>query len=133
MEQNCINWEFGKDSDGYGACRINGKVEKAHRVAICKHLGIPLSDILGKVVLHQCDNPSCVNPYHLQIGTQADNVKDMISKKRDNFNGRIKFTDDEIKTVKWLVEQGLPKNNIQSEYGISKSYLNKLIRGLHRE
>ena len=56
----------------------------AHRVSWLLYRGpIPPSDAAhGTVVMHQCDNPACVNPHHLMLGTQADNVRDMIDKGR---------------------------------------------------
>lgn len=78
---SCWEWVGSKTSRGYG--RINrgarrGKIEKAHRVAYELYIAPP-----GELcVLHRCDNPGCVNPYHLFLGTQGDNVLDMMKKKR---------------------------------------------------
>ena len=73
----CWEWIAGK-SHGYGVFWINGKLLRAHRVAWSIYNGgIPE----GLLVLHKCDNPACVNPDHLFIGTQQDNVDDMITKR----------------------------------------------------
>jgi len=74
----CWEWHGGKDHDGYGRFKVEGKLWQAHRYSIV----LDGRDPIGKVVMHTCDNPSCVNPAHLQLGTQADNVKDMIAKGR---------------------------------------------------
>ena len=78
----CILWHKCLDAQGYGATYRDGKVVKAHRVALVDHLGITLADIVGQVVRHSCDNPACVNPEHLSLGTQRDNVDDMLRRGR---------------------------------------------------
>lgn len=62
----------------------NGKEDVAHRTAWILTFGKIPKDIK---VLHACDNPPCCNPAHLFLGTQMDNIRDMISKGRDNFSG----------------------------------------------
>lgn len=92
-ETGCWEWTGSRNKKGYGLIggEINGKryAKKgarmlAHRVAWIIFIGdIPGSDDAhGTVVMHVCDNPGCVNPQHLRLGTQADNVADMISKGR---------------------------------------------------
>ena len=92
-ETGCWNWTAGVNAKGYGviAGEVNGKRYTkvgqqmlAHRVAWILFRGdIPASEAAhGTVVMHTCDNPRCVNPRHLQLGTQSDNVKDMHQKGR---------------------------------------------------
>jgi hypothetical protein len=77
--KGCWEWQAAKSSFGHGRAKIGGKLYSPHRLAYEKHFGpIPT----GKMVLHKCDNPSCVNPDHLFIGTARDNVRDMMSKGR---------------------------------------------------
>lgn len=83
---DCWLWIGSTDPGGYGRAKlsINGKreVESSHRLAWRHHHGdIPV----GGCVLHRCDNRRCCNPGHLFLGTQADNVNDMIAKGRHNF------------------------------------------------
>ena len=89
----CWNWQGAPSNWGYGviAGPINGKryVKKgqqmlAHRVSWIIHYGdIPEGEgSHGTCVMHKCDNRLCVNPDHLMLGTQSDNVKDMIEKGR---------------------------------------------------
>jgi len=83
--ENCWVWTLRKDKQGYGRVNVNYKTEQAHRVSWVAFRGeIPA----GMCVLHKCDNPSCVNPDHLFLGTRKDNCHDMIIKGRDNFVGR---------------------------------------------
>ena len=78
VDRGCLYWVKGKDKDGYGVFYTNGRVYKAHRVAFYLSKGDPT----GLCVCHSCDNPSCVNPDHLFLGTVVDNNKDRHSKGR---------------------------------------------------
>jgi hypothetical protein len=74
-------WEFSgsKNKDGYCKIKYKEKYYWAHRFSWMLYIG----DIPDKImVCHHCDNPSCVNPEHLFLGTQFDNMKDMIKKGR---------------------------------------------------
>jgi len=73
--RDCFEWQ-GSRCLGYGKITINGKRLGTHRVAYAVANGISLGDIEGLVVRHKCDNPPCINPLHLTIGTQADNCQD---------------------------------------------------------
>lgn len=77
-------WEWAKhiDSWGYGRKAIKSKSTPAHRVSFAYHYGIPMSALDGIVVCHSCDNPRCVNPEHLFLGSTWDNALDMYSKGR---------------------------------------------------
>ena len=84
-ENDCWNW-LGWKVRGYGRIKRNGVKELAHRISYSIHFGhIPER----KCVLHTCDNPSCVNPNHLWIGTHQENMTDRGRKGRTK-NGRSK-------------------------------------------
>lgn len=69
--QKCWVWIGDKDKDGYGRLWVRGRSEKAHRFSYKVHVG----EVPGNVmVLHSCDNPSCVRPDHLFLGNNRDNV-----------------------------------------------------------
>lgn len=85
----CIIWPGEKNTKGYGRKWINCRKYLAHRLAYCTHYDLDIGDIDRKVVRHTCDNPPCVNPYHLVLGTQADNLADMRAKGRDDKSGLI--------------------------------------------
>lgn len=75
----CWEWTGSKDRDGYGRIRIGDRPVMAHRVSYEMHHG-EIPD--GAVVMHSCDNPACVRPTHLKIGSQADNITDRHLKGR---------------------------------------------------
>lgn len=88
----CVNYNH-LNKDGYGSIQETGKDFKrhylAHRVAFMVYHNVEIPE--GKIVLHSCDNPSCVNPFHLSIGTHYDNVQDKVKKGRQakgSKNGR---------------------------------------------
>lgn len=74
----CWNWQAAKNFDGYGNFRVGGKSIGAHRISFEIFNGAPSI----KHVLHSCDNPACVNPAHLREGTHADNMRDVVIRKR---------------------------------------------------
>ena len=84
----CWTWLGAKNNQGYGNFNVGGKFERAHRIAYCLSIGeVPA----GLFVLHHCDNPSCVNPKHLFLGTQKDNMQDCLKKGRFPVGERKKW------------------------------------------
>lgn len=86
-DTNC--WEFmgNRDKDGYGKIRIgNGKRIRTHRLAVLLS-GVQIPK--GMFVCHHCDNPPCVNPQHLYVGSASDNQKDSFNRGRSVDHGAI--------------------------------------------
>lgn len=103
LDGECWLWTGPVTPDGYGLLTILDpkRCRGAHRVALALSEGVDVDEYRGKVVRHRCDNPPCINPSHLVLGTVADNVRDMYERGRDN-NGRDhclkghELTDDNI-------------------------------------
>ena len=101
-DTDCWIWTASAHPTGYGWIRARGKAARAHRVSWELHRGtIPK----GMCICHRCDRPSCVNPDHLFIGTQADNMRDRNSKGRwrsgcrdirGSKNGQSKLTEENV-------------------------------------
>lgn len=93
-------WEYtgGIDRCGYGKFAVGKRRLGAHKVSYVLHRG---SIDPGLVVMHTCDNPTCINPDHLQLGTVRDNVHDCIAKGRFSKVGLTGGTRPKRKIVGW--------------------------------
>jgi len=78
---DCWEWTASTSNCGYGNIYCDGTMSLAHRVAWEINIGVIPE---GACVCHTCDNPSCVNPNHLFLGTHVDNMRDMSNKGRAN-------------------------------------------------
>ena len=95
----CWEWLGGKSPRGYGKFGVGeGKTTNAHRVSWEYYFG-PVPD--GMSVLHECNNPSCVNPHHLYLGSQCDNMLDMV---RAGHNQPPKLYEGEVWLIRRLLE-----------------------------
>jgi hypothetical protein len=125
----CWPWTAGKDRDGYGQIAgPDNKQLKAHRLSYAMHAGQFPTDLN---VLHRCDNPSCVNPGHLFLGTAKDNVADRMAKGRSNNcpvgedNPLAKLSNDDIREIRR--RHGEVLEAIASDFGLSLDHLKRII------
>lgn len=98
----CWEWQGAKDIKGYGKFTLREnriRTEKAHRIAYKLEYGNIPQNML---VCHKCDNPSCVNPEHLFLGTDSDNMIDMVIKNRHKPGKGRKLTVAEVKEIRTI-------------------------------
>jgi hypothetical protein len=135
---DCWEWTASKIKDGYGQiCEgIPGcKMLKAHRVSWEIHNGpIPVGEgPHGTCVCHRCDNPGCVNPNHLFLGTNADNVRDMVEKGRvacKEKNGRAKLTEEKVAEIRRDYIKGsrmYGQSALGRKYGVDPTAIRRII------
>ena len=130
----CWNWTANKDRDGYGRLRSYRRDEGAHRVSWELHRGPIPKDAF---VLHQCDNPSCVNPDHLFLGNAKDNMHDCLRKNRRTRTKRL--SSSEVTNIRsWFATRPsseLKKDatqRIADHYGVSWYTVRGIISGANR-
>jgi len=122
----CWEWR-GAKRNGYGQFGIGGKTLQAHRVMwSCWHREI---FEYGQYVCHRCDNPSCVNPLHLFLGTQSENMKDMVKKGRGGCGGyKLKLNEAKIKDIRKAYRRvGVTQQYLADEYGVSHAHINSIV------
>lgn len=134
----CWEWQGCKRS-GYGHTTVGSRTdgtrhsERAHRLAYMVWNGeIPR----GYDVCHKCDNPACINPNHLFVGTRQDNVDDRERKGRNVIKIgeeqlRSKLTKKTVKEARWeRVYRGTSFQKLADKYGVSKKTMQNAIAGI---
>lgn len=138
MKELCWLWIGGKMRKGYGRFTSGKKNHLlAHRIAWQLTNG-PIPE--GMCVLHRCDNPACVNPAHLWLGTVQDNNQDMIEKGRfappekhanpGEKNPSAKLTWDQVRAIR-RVRAYYSQTELGSAFGVSQRTISFILRGEH--
>ena len=125
LDSGCWQWRAHTDKDGYGVLPGDRKNTRAHRLSYELHKG-QISD--GFVICHHCDNPGCVNPDHLFVGTSKDNAQDALQKGRayvGEKNGRSKLTKENIKEI---LSSELNGVQLAQKFGVTRSTINRVKR-----
>jgi hypothetical protein len=123
---DCWNWRGATNALSYGIFKVHGQTLLAHRVSWSIHCGN--SPPTGLCVCHKCDNPRCVSPTHLWIGSNSDNIKDKISKNR---HLRV-LTPEQRKEIFQRALLGESQVCIARDYPVSVSTIGNVIRQLQQ-
>jgi hypothetical protein len=141
VKTKCILWDKGTDANGYGRKLHKGKNTLAHRLAYCTANDCSLDSIKGVVVRHKCDNPPCVNPEHLELGTHQDNMDDMMRRNRHRVvpsngesNGMSKLTLADVLFIRSTYKRRDPVNGgkaLAKRSNVTPSAISAVIAGKH--
>lgn len=134
----CWDWRGYIQSGGYGQFRINNKGVLAHRASWAFYNQSIIPDEL--LVCHHCDNPKCINPKHLFLGTALDNAHDSISKGRNaksfcaghlhgRKNRKRKLTDQQVREIRATLHNGERLKDIAKRYDVTLSAISTIRRG----
>ena|SRR3990172_13318213 len=131
-KEDCWPWLAGTTGDSYGQFCVPGRILYAHRVAwgIANGLDIPP----GIEVLHSCDNPICVNPTHLHLGTHRDNMLEKVSRGRHNSpsgerSGMAKLTWESVRAIRKLYGTGTySTRKLGAMFGVSNRNISDVTR-----
>lgn len=129
-------WIGNKDASGYGrintgASRKEAKYELAHRVSYQLFNG-PIPP--GKLVLHDCDDPSCVNPEHLHLGDHSMNAieahqRGLVTPALGEKVGSHKLTELQVREIRELLRQGQSQSAVSRKYGVSQTTIRAIFIG----
>lgn len=125
----CWEWNAHKGRWGYGTFSVNRKSKLAHRVSYELYVG-EIPD--GLLVLHRCDNPACVNPKHLFIGSNADNVHDCEQKGRavhltGEKHGSAKLTEEQVMAIRNKRKDRALEPTLAKEYGVTQEHISRIV------
>lgn len=127
LDENTQCWEWGGKvtKQGYGIMKINKKYVTMHRYSYQTYIGeIPK----GMLICHRCDNPKCVNPFHLFLGTHADNAQDRVLKNRSNHPVGERCAKAVLKEVEVLeiAKSDLSITDLSEKYAVSKTTIRSI-------
>jgi len=133
--EGCWNWTAGLNTRGYGTFKLYGKTVSSHRLSYVIHhpLSIDLWEHREICVCHRCDNPKCVNPAHLFLGSIVDNNNDRDIKGRGfhpkgEQHGRAILTETQVREIRGRYSAGgITQLKLGVEYGISRSVIRNII------
>ena len=133
--EGCWEWNAGCVNGSYGQFRYEGKSILSHRLSymITHPMTIDLREHPKICVCHTCDNPKCVNPAHLWLGTHTDNMKDMWKKGKQHItkgekNARSKLTEQQVREIREKYAKGnTTQKRLADEYGMERSGINGVV------
>jgi len=128
-ESGCWVWMGATTMRGYGQIESFNRKHYAHRASYEAFIG-PIPE--GMNVCHACDNVYCVNPAHLFLGTQKQNLEDMARKRRSTLGERnpmAKLSTKDVEDIKYLITTEVSNKSLALKYGVSTKTINLIKQG----
>ncbi len=126
--EDCWFWLAGKTSAGYGHFAFRGKLMYAHRFAFWITTGVWPGELY---CCHSCDNPGCVNPAHLFLGTCLENMQDAVSKGRMAYgekHGLSKLDEEEVCQIRSrYAAGGVSQEQLGAEFGVCQPDISQIV------
>ncbi len=132
-QTGCLEFTGAKNKNGYGHIWYKGLMLLAHRISYAVFIG---KDVKNLCVLHICDNPSCINPEHLFLGTHSDNRQDCTNKYRQACGEKIgnsKLTALQVKEIRKIYSTNpiITQKDLGKDFGVSNITISKIVYGEH--
>lgn len=130
----CWPWLASDGQDGYGQLRVGKRIEKAHRISYMLHYG-PIPENME--VCHECNNPPCVNPTHLFLGTHLENMRDMAEKGRSTLGNpglsgethpNAKLNETQVKQIREMAHAQTAYCVIARQFHVSEALIRKIVK-----
>jgi hypothetical protein len=129
VASGCREWTGWCDGGGYGRVSVGRTMRPAHVIAWEQSNGRQVPD--GLVVRHTCDNPPCIEPTHLILGSQSQNVADMFQRGRCDRSGErnnsAKLTADAVQAIRAKHAVGQSVSSLSRDYGVSESQVKNVV------
>lgn len=133
QQGDCLVWTGSRFPNNYGRVSIGkGIVRLVHRFVYAESHGTTLEAIGDLHIRHTCDNPPCINPEHLDIGTSADNHADMVKRQRSTIgehNSQAKLSDQQVLDIRAIYATGkFTQSKLGNLYGVGHAQIGRIIR-----
>jgi len=133
QDTGCWEWQAYKNEAGYAIMSLNNKTTRVHRIAYELYNESKIPN--GLIVCHSCDNPCCINPEHLWLGTHADNVNDKVNKGRamggsnkGEINPQRILNEYEVLEIREKYSTGnYTQEELGTEYSVSRSAIKMVV------
>lgn len=120
----CVEWPYGRDWDGYGIVHVNGRARRLSHLILAE---AGQARPPGTLALHSCDNPPCGNLRHLRWGSPQANMDDKMRRGRYK-NGRQKLSTEDLARMRAMRAEGASQFAIASRLGVVQTTIGRALR-----